>query len=84
MPGRRYCFGCILEWAQRDSRCPQCAKRFRTITHRQLVPGGKDAAGLVLEVLDIPERTQVRDQDAGFAVGSHKDQACCLRGRMRS
>ena len=80
MPDCRYCFTCISKWAQLDSRCPLCIERFRTITHKVLPQGGEDAGGKVLEVLDIPERTQVRPWS--FAVGGpHSNKHAALEER---
>ena len=47
-----FCFGCIMEWAKVESRCPMCNQRFVTITK----PGG---SGKRKRTVRIPLRNQV-------------------------
>jgi hypothetical protein len=55
----RFCFPCIMQWSQIESRCPFCKARFARLLHRRLSPAAlkaPDAAqgyldGKVLEVL---------------------------------
>ena len=30
--GHKYCVGCIKEWAKTENSCPQCKRKFKTIT----------------------------------------------------
>lgn len=57
--GCRFCFPCILQWSQIESRCPFCKARFARLLHRRLSPAAQEAPdaaqgyldGRVLEVL---------------------------------
>lgn len=54
----RFCFPCILQWSQIESRCPFCKARFARLVHRRLSAAARKAAdpgqahldGTVLEV----------------------------------
>lgn len=39
----RFCFPCILQWSQIESRCPFCKARFRRIKHRRLSAAAREA-----------------------------------------
>ena len=73
---RSFCSVCILKWAEKDSRCPACRGRFRTVTEKLLertqtaidcsneeeMKHSKQMLGKVINIHDIPERNQVRAQ----------------------
>ncbi len=68
-----FCSECILRWAEKDSRCPACRGRFRSVTEKVLekaqssldctnedeMKHSKQMLGKVIKVHDIPERNQV-------------------------
>ena len=68
-----FCSKCILKWAEKDSRCPACRGRFRSVTEKMLdreQPGlgctddeemkhSKQMLGKAIKIHDIPERNQV-------------------------
>ena len=74
MCGYSFCSKCILRWAEKDSRCPACRGRFRSVTEKLLdreqpalgctndeeMKHSKQMLGKVIKVHDIPERNQVR------------------------
>ena len=76
MCGYSFCSKCILRWAEKDSRCPACRGRFRSVTEKLLdreqpalgctndeeMKHSKQMLGKVIKVHDIPERNQVRPQ----------------------
>ena len=51
-----FCFACIMEWAEVESRCPLCKQRFNTISKPARSTTGIDLREVVMTV---PERDQV-------------------------
>lgn len=62
-----FCFACISQWANIESRCPMCKLRFKTLRHKRLTSPrkrrrwfpGTPLPGKVLEEISVPERNQV-------------------------
>lgn len=48
----RFCFPCILQWSQIESRCPFCKARFARLVHRRLSPAAQRAPDPGLTHLD--------------------------------
>lgn len=81
-----FCFACIQQWAQIESKCPFCKARFTSITRKALdlekLPNSDGECddtlkqkfpGTVLETTQVPERNQVchrNDHSLGSAPGS--------------
>jgi len=42
---RRFCFPCIVRWAEIENRCPFCKARFRGVRRKLLEPASPAAAG---------------------------------------
>ena len=42
---RRFCFPCIVRWAEIENRCPFCKARFRSVRRKLLEPASPAAAG---------------------------------------
>ena len=41
----RFCFPCIVRWAEIENRCPFCKARFRAVRRKLLEPASPAAAG---------------------------------------
>lgn len=91
---RRFCFPCIMQWSQIESRCPFCKARFTRLIHRRLLAAAQQApdpgqAHLDGRVLEVRTKMIARDMfldlsvrlGASAAVGSCNTEGDC-RGHL--
>ena len=50
-----FCYVCIMEWAKKESLCPMCKQRFRSIRRPH-----KDGVFACERIFEVPVRDQVR------------------------